>query len=94
MLTFFKWTQVLTLPTILNTNRGVKALSGLVPHKEAAAMRKEIIARFGKTHHQRMQRKAYGIGPDEQECLRRLFRKHHAEEKPAFECHTDECQRL
>ncbi len=56
-------------------------------------MRKEIIARFGKTRCQRMQRKAYGVSPDEQECLRRVFRKHHAEEEPAFECHTDECQR-
>ncbi len=57
-------------------------------------MHKEIIAHLGKTHHCRMQSKEYSVGPDEQEYLRRVFRKHHVEEEPAFECHTDEYQWL
>lgn len=51
---------------------GVKELFDHIPHKEAVAMRKEVIAHFGKTHYYRMQRKEYSIKPDEQEYLRRV----------------------
>lgn len=71
---------------------GVKELFDHIPHKEAVAMRKEVIAHFGKTHYYRMQRKEYSIKPDEQEYLRRVFRKHHVEEEPAFEYYTDDYQ--
>lgn len=71
---------------------GVKGLFDRIPHKEAVAMRKEIIAHFGKTHYYRLQRKEYSINPDEQEYLRRVFRKYRVEEEPAFEYCTDEYQ--
>lgn len=71
---------------------GTQGLFDHIPHKEAVAMRREIIAHFGKTHYYRMQRKEYSIKPEEQEYIRRIFRKYKIEEEPVFESYTDEYQ--
>lgn len=69
---------------------GIKGLFDQVPHKEAIAMRRELIAHFSKTRYYRLQRKEQYLKPEEQEYIRQVFQKHGIEAGPAFEYYTEE----
>lgn len=69
---------------------GIKGLFDHLPHKEAVAMRRELIAHFNKTHYYRLQRKEYHLKPEEQEYIRQVFKKHGIETEPVFEYYTED----
>lgn len=69
---------------------GIKRLLDNIPHKDAKELKAQIIGHFGRTHYYRLYRKEYGLLPDEQDFIRRLFRNKGITDEPAFESYTDE----
>lgn len=68
---------------------GVQSLLNNVPYKDARALKSQIISYFGKTHYYRIYRKEYGLTPNQQEFIRRVFRHKGISEEPAFESYTE-----
>lgn len=69
---------------------GIKYLLDNVPHQSAQAMKKRIIARFGRTKYYRFYRKEYYLTPEDQEYICRLFREKGIREAPVFEAYSEE----
>lgn len=69
---------------------GVKYIFDDVPHKAAKAMRKQIIAHFGKATYYRFYRRERALTPEDQQYIHRVFKQHGIIHEPRFETYTDE----
>lgn len=69
---------------------GIKHLFDRLPYTEAKLLKSQIMARFGKTMYYRYYRKEYGVSPENQEFIRRVFSKKGIAEEPAFEYYSEE----
>ncbi|WP_293739421.1 DUF6078 family protein [uncultured Parabacteroides sp.] len=69
---------------------GITNLLEKVPYRTARHLRKIMIFHFTKTLYYRYYRKEYGILPEAQLYIRKLFRQHGVEEEPVFDSYTEE----
>lgn len=69
---------------------GITNLLEKVPYRTARHLRKVMIFHFTKTLYYRYYRKEYGISPEAQLYIRKLFRQHGVQEEPVFDSYTEE----
>ena len=69
---------------------GITNLLEKVPYRTARHLRKLMSFHHTKTLYYRYYRKEYGIPPEAQLYIRKLFRQHGVEEEPVFDSYTEE----
>lgn len=68
---------------------GVKKLLMNVPLEKANAMKRQLLAHFGRNAYYRFYRKEVHISPADQEFVRKLFRQYGIAEEPVFDEYTE-----
>lgn len=69
---------------------GIKHLFDNVPHKSVSPMKSQLFAHFGKGKYYRFYREECFLTPEDQSCIRRVFRQNGIQDEPAFDSFSDE----
>lgn len=69
---------------------GVRLLLDDVPHKDATSIKNQLLSHFGRSLYYRFYRKEHSIDPEQQDYIRRLFRRNGIAKEPVFESYTEE----
>ncbi len=68
---------------------GLTSLFAPLPHAVARAVKADMLAHFGASRFYRFKRKEYGLTPEQQAYVKRLFLSHGIESEPAYDEYRD-----
>lgn len=69
---------------------GITHLLDNVPHKNARELKDQLIGYFGRGKYYRFYRKECYLTPEDQTCIRRLFRQKGVQEELSFDSYSEE----